>query len=103
MMADRGQVPVRVLVTKLDEERGKLLLNEIMVSGNFGKFDESLKDGDEDNLIAFNLVALKRQLRFLRYYPFDIITIPFFKIWHWCLKAVWLFCSYLFWPQRRPQ
>lgn len=75
-----------LLVTKPDEERGKLLLNEIMVSGNFGKYDERLKGRDENNLIRFNLVALKRQLRFIRYYPLDIISIPFFKIWHWCWR-----------------
>ena len=71
------------MVTKPDEKRGKLLLDEIMMSGNFGKYDDRLKNRDAKNLVLFNLVALKRQLRFLRYYPMDIISIPFFKVWHW--------------------
>lgn len=75
-----------LLVTKPEEIRGKLLLNEIMLGGNFGFHDERLKDRDEKNLVKFNLVALKRQLRFLWYYPFDIISIPFFKIGHWCWR-----------------
>ena len=74
------------LVTKPDDKRGRLLLDEIMVSGNFGKYDDRLKNRDAKNLIFFNLVALKRQLRFLRYYPMDIISIPFFKVWHWCWR-----------------
>ena len=74
------------LVTKPDEKRGRLLLDEIMVSGNFGKYDDRLKNRDAKNLVLFNLVALKRQLRFLRNYPMDIISIPFFKVWHWCWR-----------------
>lgn len=75
-----------LLVTKPDVERGELLLDEIMLSGNFGKYDERLKNRNDKNLVLFNLVALKRQLRFLRYYPMDIISIPFFKVWHWCWR-----------------
>ena len=74
------------LLTKPDDKRGELLLNEIMLSGNFGKYDDRLKNRKEENLIRFNLVALKRQLRFLKYYPMDIISIPFFKVWHWCWR-----------------
>lgn len=74
------------LVTKPDDKRGRLLLDEIIVSGNFGKFDDRLKNRKEEDLIRFNLVALKRQLRFFRYYPMDIISIPFFKVWHWCWR-----------------
>lgn len=74
------------LVTKPDDKRGRLLLDEIMRSGNFGKYDDRLKNRDDKNLVFFNLVALKRQLRFLKYYPMDIISIPFFKVWHWCWR-----------------
>ena len=74
------------LVTRADDKRGELLWNEIMRSGNFGKFDDRLKNRKEEDLIRFNLVALKRQLRFFRYYPMDIISIPFFKVWHWCWR-----------------
>ena len=74
------------LVTRPDDKRGRLLLDEIMVSGNFGKYDDRLKNRNDKNLVLFNLVALKRQLRFLRYYPMDIISIPLFKVWHWCWR-----------------
>ena len=70
-------------VAKMDEKRGLLLLNEIMKGGNFGKFDNRLSGRDEKDLISFNLVALKRQIRFLRYFPMDVLSIPFFKVAHW--------------------
>lgn len=75
------------LVITPDKKRGELLLNEIERSGNFGKYDERLSGRDESNLISFNLVALKRQMSFSRYYPIDIIAIPFFKIFHWFWRA----------------
>ncbi len=77
-----------LFVAELDNRRGKLLIEEIMRSGNFGKYDDRLSGRDENNLISFNFVALKRQMRFFRYYPMDILSIPFFKVWHWCGR-VW--------------
>lgn len=77
------QIDQKHIIAAIDIKRGTLLLEEILRSGNFGKYDEQLKGRDERELIKFNLVALKRQLRFIRYYPWDIISIPFFKIWHW--------------------
>ena len=73
-------------VAQTDKKRGTILLEEILMSGNFGKYDGRLSGRDEKNLISFNLVALKRQLRFFRYYPMDIMSIPFFKVWHWCWR-----------------
>lgn len=72
-----------LIVAKVDAVRGKVLLDEIMQNGNFGRYDEELNNRNKESLIGFNMVALKRQLRFLRYYPLDVISIPFFKIGHW--------------------
>ena len=69
-----------------DTKRGILLLDEIMRGGNMGKYDESLANRKEENLIQYNLVAFRRQLRSLQYYPMDVIFIPFWKAWHWCWR-----------------
>lgn len=69
-----------------DKKRGKVLLNEIIRSGNLGKYDERLQGKDTGHLIRNNLIAFRRQLSFLRYYPFDILCIPFWKVWHWCWR-----------------
>lgn len=86
VLKDVCGVDERLLVAEPDRTRGKLLLDEIMISGNFGKYDGRLKDRNVDNLIGFKLAALKRQMGFLSYYPLDIISIPFFKIWHRCWR-----------------
>ena len=72
-----------LFVVEPDNRRGALLLEEIMRSGNFGKYDNRLSGRDENNLISFNLIALKRQMRFFKYYPMDVLSIPFFKVGHW--------------------
>ena len=77
-----------LMIAKPDNKRGTLLLSEIERSGNFGKYDERLKNRDGSNRILFNLVALKRQLRFLKYFPMDVISIPFFKTGHWCWRKM---------------
>ena len=66
-----------LLFIKADEKRGKVLYNEIIQNGNFGKYDEGLKGRDEKKLISFNLVAFRRQMKFILYYPWDVISIPF--------------------------
>lgn len=73
-------------IVNTDTKRGSLLLDEIMKGGNMGKYDVSLANREEDNLIQYNLVAFRRQLRSLRYYPMDVISIPFWKAWHWCWR-----------------
>ena len=77
-----------LLFIKADEKRGKVLYNEIIQNGNFGKYDEGLKGRDEKKLISFNLVAFRRQMKFILYYPWDVISIPFFKIGHWCWRKI---------------
>ena len=73
-------------ITKVDKKRGTVLLTEIMLGGNFGGYDKGLRKRKRGNLIGFNMVAFKRQLRFVRYYPMDVLFIPFFKVWHWCWR-----------------
>jgi hypothetical protein len=70
-------------IANSDVKRGRLLYEEILRSGNFGKYDERLKDRNRKSRILFNFVALKRQLHFLRFFPMDIISIPLFKVAHW--------------------
>lgn len=69
-----------------DTKRGLLLLDEIMWAGNMGKYDVSMANRKEEKLIQYNLVAFRRQLKSLRYYPMDVISIPFWKVWHWCWR-----------------
>lgn len=75
-----------MLICEANSKRGQLLLNEILYGGNFGKYNESLKKIEHMGLIHRNLIAFKRQIKFVRYYPSDVLFVPPFKIWHWCWR-----------------
>ena len=68
------------MMAPMDENRGKLLLNEILASGNFGKYDESFSFGR--GFIGHNAQRLLRDLRLARYYPAEALSEPVFRIWH---------------------
>ena len=68
------------MIVPMDERRGRFLLEEIMISGNFGKYDKRL----EGKRSAFdkNMSRLKRDFRFLRYFPSECLWEPVFRIYH---------------------
>lgn len=68
------------MLVPVDERRGRFLLEEIMLAGNFGKYDKRL----EGNRKAFgkNMARLKRDIRFLRYFPSECLWEPTFRVYH---------------------
>ena len=74
------------MTAPMDEKRGKLLLEEILASGNFGKFDERYSFGH--GAIGHNLQRLFRDLRLVRYYPAEALSEPVFRTWHF-LWRMW--------------
>ena len=76
-------MPDKYLITPPDKKQGEFLLNEIMLSGNFGAFDKRInKKLYSDNPLIRFIFKTKRNLRFLKYHPPEIICTPFFRIWH---------------------
>ena len=77
------EMPDKYLLAKPDKEQGEFLLNEIMLAGNFGSFDNRMKHQlySKNPLTRF-IYKNKRSLRFLKYHPLEIICSPFFRIWH---------------------
>lgn len=59
---------------------GDFLLNEIMQAGNFGQYDERSKGRSRTPIIRF-ANSLKRNMRFLRYYPSEVLWDIPFRIW----------------------
>lgn len=70
------------LPSKLDEKEGMYLLEEIMRGGNFGKYDDRNKFLPNERRIARGMLNAKRNLRFLKRYPNEVIWMPVWKIWH---------------------
>ena len=80
------------MLVPVDERRGAFLLEEIMRSGNFGRYDERNRNLSQKTGIKRSLARLKRQYRFLRDYPVEVLSAPFqvyhviwrkLKIWRW--------------------
>lgn len=65
----------------VNERHGRFLLSEILAAGNFGHFDERNKH--YQSRWANGIQNVKRNLRFLKYYPSEVLWSPLWKVWHW--------------------
>ena len=68
------------MLVPVDERRGRFLLEEIMLAGNFGKYDKRLEG--KRKAIGKNMARLKRDVRFLRYFPSECLWEPIFRVYH---------------------
>lgn len=72
-----------LLLVSPDEKAGRFLLDEIMQAGNFGKYDVRLERRHKETA-WFRLVrSLKRNVRFIRYYPNEVLWNPIFRTWQY--------------------
>lgn len=68
---------------KPDPKRGKFLLNEIMLAGNFGKYDSRYAIVAKENELRHFLNSIRRTTRLIAQYPGETLWSPYFKIWHY--------------------
>ncbi len=74
------------MIAPMDEERGRLLLDEILEGGNFGQFSNRQHYGR--GTLGHNIQRIRRDLQLMRYYPAEALAEPFFRLWHffWRMK-----------------
>lgn len=70
----------KYLVVSQNEKIGKFLMQEIMISGNFGQFDP--RASKSDNRLIKNMTRLYRDIRLFRYFPSECVWEPVFRIYH---------------------
>lgn len=83
-------MPRERMIVPPDNRRGWMLLEEILMGGNFGQFDErhvwgkSAKDRNRfrEGTFGHNMLRLMRDLRLMRYYPAEAFGEPVFRMWH---------------------
>ena len=82
MMADGCLLLIRMpwMLCAPDEKRGRFLLNEIMLAGNFGKYDARNVIGANEGYLRRFVRRQKRFLRFLTQYPSEVIWGPYFSV-----------------------
>ena len=72
----------------MDEQRGRVLAQEMMTGGNFGQ-KVPLKKSDivgEKPLLRLqvrkNILRLQRDMRLVRYFPSECLWEPLFRLYH---------------------
>ena len=65
---------------------GELLLSEIIRGGNFGKYDDRNVYVSNEKRVQKGLKNLKRNIRYIKVYPSEVLWMPAFKVWHWCWR-----------------
>ena len=73
----------RYMLIAPDEREGRFLLEEIMQAGNFGQYDERLQYQQGESALRWGLRKVKRNFRFVRSYPSEVLWSPLFKLWHY--------------------
>lgn len=74
------------LIVEPNEKYGKFLLNEIVVAGNFGQYDERLGDFHRKTMLGHNVARLERDLRLIWLFPSECLWEPVFRLYHYCWR-----------------
>ena len=68
---------------KPDKRNGKFLLREIMIAGNFGKYDHRYDLGAHEYSLKRALETMRRTMTLATRYPGETLWSPYFKLWHY--------------------
>lgn len=66
-----------------NKKEGSFILDEIMRGGNFGHFDDRNSFASFDNRWKQGYNNVKRNFRYLKRYPSEVIWMPIWKVWHY--------------------
>jgi len=89
VMREVFAMPEEWMLYKPDERKGKKLLEEIMIGGNFGKFDERYNWAETTNGsmdyrgASYAFARLRHNFQFLSNYPSEVLWEPVFRVYHW--------------------
>lgn len=96
-------MPDVYLLCPANEKEGKFLLSEIMLAGNFGKYDTRISRGPKEFSFdwlgtgaSFKLSAsfvhaiekTKHNLRLFTHYPEEVLWEPIFRVYHWVWRKL---------------
>jgi len=70
------------LLCESDEKTGSKMLEEIMLAGNFGHYDERMKDLQDKGIMAVRWARFKRQFAFFWLCPSEVLWSPLWKPIH---------------------
>ena len=81
------------MICKPDEKRGEHLLKEILIAGNFGKYDARNGDMEHEGHGGRYWRKTKRACRLFALYPHEALWQPWFMVYHmaWRVLKLWRF------------
>jgi hypothetical protein len=71
----------RLLIAEPDREEGEFLLNEILIGGNFGKYDTRLGSKENEGIWHRYFRMTVRNMRYVTHYPAEALFEPIFRSW----------------------
>ena len=74
------------MLYKFDEKENSHIMEQIMIGGNLGRYDERLKTNKGQGKFSAITKILKHNLHLLSHYPADVIWAPMWIGYHWCWK-----------------
>ena len=74
------------LLCEPSEKYGRLLLNEVMKSGNFGHQDERVNRSKNESAIHRFWRIGVYNCRVMSFSPWTVICSPLWRLWHWCWR-----------------
>lgn len=87
-------MPEKYLLCEPSEKDGKFLMDEILMSGNFGHGDPRMGDvaqgGYMKSRVSQAWRRFKRNMRFLSSYPGEVIWEPVVRVQHFAWKHLWV-------------
>lgn len=83
VITEQFPLPAGKMLTAPDERRGAFLLDEVMISGNFGKYDSRNAHAAKEGRVGKLIRKTRRQMRFFGLCPREVLAAPLFKMWQY--------------------
>ena len=80
------QLKDELLLVKPDEKLGCILLDEILIGGNFGQYDSRYNTNKHKSSWEGISRRFGRLWNFFLFAPSEVICSPFWKTWHYCWR-----------------
>ena len=75
------------MIAPMNVKEGRFLLEEVMLGGNFGQYDDRLGDKTDEGKVHRYFRMSLRNMIFVRHYPSEAICEPLFRTWFFFWKA----------------
>ncbi|RRD80602.1 hypothetical protein EII14_00960 [Alloprevotella sp. OH1205_COT-284] len=69
----------KMIIAPMDKIRGKFLLEEVMIGGNFGQYDTRLSSRENEDKVRRYLRMSLHSMRHVKYYPAEALCEPIFR------------------------